>query len=441
MSLLQRFKKLPYVFQYLYDKVTTSIALLPSLMALGFVLLTSFMIYLERSGLTPWMDKHLPSFVLIKSWDVAEAILTTLIGALISLMVFSFSMVMVLLNNAASNYSPRILPSLIADRFHQFVLGTYLGTIIYCILFVINMTPSQPDIPLPGFSVLFGIFMGISCLMLFVLFIHSISESVQVGKILERINVETNFNMDNGIGAFLTDESPPTNSTDWPTYNADRSGYLRSVNIDDLYYLCSTEEIKLRMLVPESRFILEGNALFSTDKKIDKEIVDKILGKFVLSTNGLAKDDYVVGFKFITEIAVKAMSPGINDPGTALSAIDYLTILFIKKMELPQHGAVRKKDKYGRKLPTRLWLNIVTFDELLAFVLAPLRQYSRHDLMVILKMLEMMSFLYSQNHPNDAFREIIRREIMIIKEDAEKHLTNTADYKRVLLMIDEILEQ
>ena len=140
------------------------------------------MIFLEHSGLTSWMEDRIPSFLLIKSWDVASSILTTMIGALISLMVFSFSMVMVLLNNAASNYSPRILPGLIADRFHQFVLGIYLGTIIYCIILVINMTPSRPDIPLPGFSVLFGIAMGISCLLLFVLFIHSISESVQVGK-------------------------------------------------------------------------------------------------------------------------------------------------------------------------------------------------------------------------------------------------------------------
>ena len=80
---------------------------------------------MEQNQLTGWMEERMPSFLLIKSWDVAQAILTTLIGALISLMVFSFSMVMVLLNNAASNYSPRILPSLIANKFHQIVLGTY----------------------------------------------------------------------------------------------------------------------------------------------------------------------------------------------------------------------------------------------------------------------------------------------------------------------------
>ena len=189
MEFFRKFKRLPYFIQHFYEKITTSIAFYPILMAMGYFLFTGLMFYLEAHGLTAWMDERLPSFLLIKSWDVAQSILTVLVGALISLMVFSFSMVMVLLNNAASNFSPRILPSLISNKFHQFVLGTYLGTIVFCLLMVLNMTPNQDKFPLLGFSVLLGIVFGVICLLLFVFFIHSISESVQVGKILKSLHL------------------------------------------------------------------------------------------------------------------------------------------------------------------------------------------------------------------------------------------------------------
>jgi len=192
---LNSFKRFPYFLQHLYEKITTSIAFIPSIMAVGFFLLTGLMIYLEQHGLSKWMGEHIPSFVVIKSWEVAQNILTTLVGALISLMVFSFSMVMVLLNNAASNYSPRVLPGLIADKFHQFVLGTYLGTITYCLLLAINVTPSQPKTPLPSFSILLGILLGVTCLMSFVFFLHSISDSVQVDKILAVLKAKTLHNL------------------------------------------------------------------------------------------------------------------------------------------------------------------------------------------------------------------------------------------------------
>ncbi|MFK7845301.1 MAG: DUF2254 domain-containing protein [Rhodothermales bacterium] len=339
MGIIRRFKRVPYLIQYLYEKVTTSIAFIPMLMAIGFFIFTGTMLVLESNGLTAWMGERIPAFLLIKSWEVAQSILTVLVGALISLMVFSFSMVMVLLNNAASNFSPRILPSLISDKFHQIVLGTYLGTITYCLLMAVNMTPNQPKIPLPGFSVLLGIGFGLLCLFLFVFFIHSISQSVQVGKILESLFSTTIYNLKEGTISQLSSESPPTDIGNWKNYPADRSGYLRFVSSEKLYKICEEEDLKIQVLTPESKFILEGANLYRCNKTIDEELENKILENFVLSNSELAREDHIIGFKQITEIALKAMSPGINDPGSALSCINYLTILFMDKMKLPEDFA------------------------------------------------------------------------------------------------------
>lgn len=435
MLRIKKFKKLPYFFNFLYEKIVTSIAFIPMLIALVFFLLSGLLFYLEANGLTAWLDNRIPSFLLIKSWDVAQSILTVLVGALISLMVFSFSMVMVLLNNAASNFSPRILPNLIADKFHQIVLGTYLGTITYCLLMTVNMTPNQPDIPLPSVSVLLGIVFGLLCLFLFVFFIHSVSESVQVGKILESLNSDTLEKMKKGTIHLLCDKPIPNDFEKWETYPADHSGYLKSINIESISKICTSENLKIKVLVPESKFVMEGADLFACNKNLDEGLKNKILENFILSISELAKDDHVIGFKQITEIAVKAMSPGINDPGTALSAINYLSILFMKKMKLPEAGAVLLKNKEGKEKPTQLWLSVVKFEELLDFVLAPLRQYSKHDIIVMTKLLDMLKFLKSRSFCNPKNKKTIDREIEILRVDAQQHLSNPADYNKILTSI------
>ena len=111
--------------------------------------------------------------------DNAREILGTLITSIISLTVFSFSMVMVVLNGAASRLSPRVLPGLISDRRNQLILGNYLGCILFFLLMIAFINKNEPD-SLPAFGVLLAVLMGLGCMALFVVFIRSISQSIQV---------------------------------------------------------------------------------------------------------------------------------------------------------------------------------------------------------------------------------------------------------------------
>ena len=79
-------------------------------------------------------------------------------------------------------------------------------------------------------------------------------------------------------------------------------------------------------------FVLQGIPFFRSEKKLEEETVKKILSNFNFARPELVADNYLLAFKQITEIIVKAMSPGINDPGTAINGIDYLTELFALRM-------------------------------------------------------------------------------------------------------------
>ncbi len=119
-------------------------------------------VYLELSF--PGNDNRISEnlqVLLVKGNDNARQVLSALIGGVISLTVFSFSMVMVLLNQATSNFTPRIIPGLLTDKKNQFVLGFYIGTIIYCIIIILNVKPGELNGDTPRFGVLLAMLLAL----------------------------------------------------------------------------------------------------------------------------------------------------------------------------------------------------------------------------------------------------------------------------------------
>lgn len=121
----------------LYQRIVSSIAFYPALITLGLVLLCIVSIWLEMTYLQAYKEDI--KLGLVNNAENARLILGTLVGGIVSLMVFSFSMVMVVLNSASSTLSPRVIPSLISSRNHQFILGIYLGTIIDSLLLILTI--------------------------------------------------------------------------------------------------------------------------------------------------------------------------------------------------------------------------------------------------------------------------------------------------------------
>ena len=155
-----------------FNVVKSNIIFYPALLAaIGFNF-AFLMLYLEKKGVSNKFLEIFPQLV-IENGDTALTLLSVCIGGLISLMVFSFSMVMLLLSQASSNFSPRLLPGLISDKRHQFILGFYLATILYNIFILFAIEPSSKKYSLPGLSVLLAIIFTIICLIAFIYFIHN----------------------------------------------------------------------------------------------------------------------------------------------------------------------------------------------------------------------------------------------------------------------------
>ena len=408
------------VKRFLY-KIKSSIAFYPTVISLTIVLTGIFIMTIDNTEVSNFLEKNFP-MVIVKNIDTSRTILGSLIGALISLMVFSFSMVMVVLNQAANSFSPRLLPGLISDRKHQIVLGFYLGSIFHCIITLLRMEPADYDDYLPAMGVLFAIILGMICLALFIYFIHSISQSVQISKIIYRLYKETN----NEIKILQNNQSLKNNpepTTNWEPIGYDFIGYVRDYDLKALATINKKRDFEIKTAVPEGSFISLNTPSFFVSKKISKEEKKLLKNCIVIDDEEWVGEHPNIGIKQIIEIILKAMSPGINDPGTALTGLDYLTNL------LKEFKGLRKFNCYQTDKGGRVFINALTYPELLKIVFASIRQYVRHDTIIMGKLLQMLHYLREDEnyYSQQLFVEAIEEEAGIILKDVEKFIENEAD--------------
>ncbi|WP_299060854.1 DUF2254 domain-containing protein [uncultured Polaribacter sp.] len=398
------------------------IAFYPSIIALGGVLFAYLMMFLENLGISDYFQKILPELV-VNDEDTARTILSTFIAGLTSIMVFSFSMVMILLNQASSNFSPRLLPGLISNRRHQIVLGCYLFTIIYCILILVFIEPNGKDYQLPGFSVILSIVFMINSLGAFIYFIHSISQEIQINNILLKIFRKAEKSLKKLIEIEKKIESQ-TDTKNWIEYKTKKSGYFKTVSTDILVDMACENKFELEILSNQGSYCAEEDILFKANIELNKEILEKIYDNFEFSKGELIDNNYLLAFKQITEVAVKSMSPGINDPGTAINAIDYLSELLSLRAQLTNLEIKRKNDKDA------VIINTLNFKDLIYNIMAPLRTYCSHDIIIVKKLL--ITLLRTKNKTSiKSYKTILSSEIELLITDAKININNIEDLKKL----------
>lgn len=417
-------KKLFYRSLSFFNVMKSKIAFYPTVLALFGIFFAFFLMYLEDLGISKYLLDKAPILV-VDNGTTAMTLLSAFISGLISVIVFSFSMVMLLLSQASSNYSPRLLPGLISDKKHQIILGIYLSTILYNIFILFSIQPTGDKYQIPGFSVLVGIVGTVICIYAFIFFIHNISQSIQISNILKMIYTKSKKRLEEVIEKEGPHLATFPDSDDWYEYQSEKSGYLQNISYTNMIDFSIENNTQLHILPFKGNFILNGIPMFKSKIKLEKEQVDQILNNISYAREELVEDNYVLGFKQLTEIILKAMSPGINDPGTAINAIDYLTELFALRMQKKDINIIRRDE-----IP---YIKVITIDfkDLLYQVMVALRTYCKHDVTLNQKLLVMLHYLLHQETYNEDYYDYIKDEATLLLSDAKKAITNSVDIERL----------
>ncbi len=394
----------------LYHRVTGSIAFYPTLIAVGLASLCVVTIVLEMTWLQPYKEDL--DLGLVKNADNARLILGTLVGGIISLMVFSFSMVMVVLNSAASSLSPRVIPALISSRSHQVVLGVYLGTIINSLM-LISTIQEGDDINVPSLGIFLALGLAVICLCLFVYFIRSISLSIQVDFILNRVYKQTLAQLRTRRRQLQDSHGPAwPDEAQWSVVRARRSGYFKALNVTAAHGVLDEHDARMTVQVHYGFFVMPGHPLMRIDRELDDDCTNRLLDCFDFYVEEYAHRHFFFGFKQIVEIAVRALSPGINDPGTAIKAIDMLSVLLAERMEMPDHEVAHAQDR------PRIFIRELNLHQLLQMTFGPQRRYGADDLQVLQALLQACKNLLYAAKDADTERVLLRHAQAVVDQAA-----------------------
>jgi len=325
-------------FLPLLRRIYNSISFLTFCIAIGFSILAVSLVVFQ-----PNLLEGYPQLAIKKPEDI-KFILSFTIGGIFTLTIFTFTMVMNVLNRSISNYSPRLIPLILREKNQQVILGVTSGTLIYALVMAVFIS-SENSAEFPPIAAPLAILMGAVSILLFIYFIHSVSQTIQVNYILHKSFLNTKKNLVELMDLKYTRVSKIP-EIEWTEKIAfEHCGYLNKIRLKKLISISAESEVDFKLLKKMGSFVLENEPVLAVSRKVGKKESNKI--KRCISIDRVEAIDVIeVGFKHLVEVAVKASSPAINDPGTALTAMDYLTQLFIIRKRIPEFTAM-KSDKGG----------------------------------------------------------------------------------------------
>jgi len=399
-----------------YNKIISSIAFYPALISIGFLLLSVLMLELDFSETGKNIKSRL-SWISLRDASTARAILGTVAGGIISLTVFSFSMVMILLSQVASQLSNRMLDSMIGSKFQQIILGFYIGTIVFALFLLSTIRDITSGIYVPALSIYLLLVLTVVDLFLFIYFLHYVTQSVKFGTIIERIHKNTLHTLHRICKAEkpASFEPPVTDPQIIYTVSSD---YYQDFNTSQLLKFAGTHNGVVQFLHPPGKFLLKGMPLlhFYSAVKLSKEEVNQMMETIDFYTGQPIHVNSYYGYHQLAEVAIKALSPGINDPETAVLSLHSLTDLFLYRL----HNYIQTVFVDEEGLP-RVNTIAHSFERLFAECYYPIWEYGKKDRYIQDALQQMLEQLNSCDidGTQSALFAIFLRKIKSQKEEDE----------------------
>ena len=377
---------------------------------------------------------------LVKRWprlfgasaDASRAILAAIATSMVTVAGVVFSITIVALSLTSTQYSPRVLRNFMRDRPTQVVLGVFMGVFAYCLIVLRTIRGADYGDFIPSLAVLAGMVYALVGVALLIYFIHHVAQSIQAASILARIShdtagaIERLFPQD--IGQPPADQAMAPLPRAWTAVRADQDGYVTGIDSDSVLQFAKDRDCIVRLAVATGAFVVAGSPvieLSGTDLLADGD-ARRLRGWVSLAPQRTVEQDAAFGLQQLVDVALKALSPGINDPTTACMCIDRLGAL------LAQLASRRIPDPY-RMVQGRLRVIAPApdFASLLKLAFDPVVAHSRGDLQVLSRLLDALGFVRQatadpQRHAclasatRNIYRELCRAEPLIRSAPARR---------------------
>jgi uncharacterized membrane protein len=352
---------------------------------------------------------------------VAQVILAGIAASTMTVVSIVFAILLMTLTLASMQFSPRIIVSFSKDRVTQWTLGIFLGTFCYCMA-ALPAARSRPVPFEPVATVLGAMLLALACVGWLLFFIHHISHAISVNQIVDRIAAETEAMVDEVMPfprrPFRIAE-PPVEAIEWdPALPSEVSGYIRVVDTRRLVKLAKTYRVKIQVARRVGQFVPAGIPLVEVSKadRLTAEAADDIRAAFDFGPFRTLQQDVEFGVLQIVDIALKAISPAVNDPSTAISCVDQLSRILIRfaSREPPDELLYDPPGVFRVSIP---WID---FEHLLDSAFEQIRMYAKSDAAVSLRLLRALHDIAFITTDRGFRRSLLERGKRVVAGCAER---------------------
>jgi uncharacterized membrane protein len=394
---------------FLLDYLRTSFWFIPLSMVSGAIALALGMVSLDHL-LEKHFEHDLP-WTYTGGPEGARMVLSVIASSMITVAGVVFSITIVTLTLASSQFGPRLLRGFIRDRANQMVLGTFLSTFVFCLLVLRTVRNDDYGNFVPAVSVVAGLLLGVMSLGVLIYFIHHTSTSIQATQVIANVTAELLPVVDRlfpaDIGEARSEQHvPPIPEAGGYEVRARHSGYILAVNNELLLQLAVARDLLVHLEMRPGQFAVAGDLLARawSDGSVSEEDLERLEDSFERGSQRTMLQDVEFGIDQLVEIAVRALSPGINDPFTAMNCLDRLREVFTQIVRRPVPSPYR----FDSENRLRIIAYPVSFAAALGTALNQIRDHGRGHAPILLLMMSTLLRLAEQalrNSDLDAIQE------------------------------------
>lgn len=426
----------------LLANLRSSLWFVPALLVTGALLLAMGLVeldsYLTRERLTEQWPR-----VFGAGAEGSRGLLSAIAGSMITVAGVTFSITVVALALASAQYTSRILANFMRDRANQAVLGVFVGVFAYCLVVLRTIRGGDEGAFVPSMAVLVALLLALMAIGFLIFFIHHIAASIQAASIIEATAATTLDAVDRLFPAEVGEAAVESAGVQpqeeraalaWATIPAYKTGYIRDIDADALFAIAREQGIVVRMERAIGEFVIENSPLASVaGKEPDDESIRKLNAAYNVGRDRTVQQDAAYGIRQIVDIALKALSPGINDTTTAINCIDFLGAIVARLA--PRPFAARDRSD-GSQL--RLIARGPTFPGLLAEAFDQIRQNAEGNVAVLTRLLQVLEIVATRT--TDVHRRAaLRQQADLIAETAKRSVPSAHDRATIQMAANRVL--
>ena len=374
-----------------------------------FAPLCMLIVAIALASLTRWLDTHsVVKQVVSNSWlgdsgvDDARSILSVIATSVLGVAGVTFSVTIVAVSFASSNFGPRLIGNFMRDRGNQITLGTFIGTFVFCLIILASVHDASSDKSgvevqesVAYLGVVTALFLALVCVCVLIYYIHHIAETINIENIISDIGcrlktriLETYPNNHSDVlEVDAADFETATTGFVLKRVSCESVGYVQAIDHEKLVEQAKSKTLLMKVHYRPGDFVCTHDTLLSVwSNEPDTFLVDDLRSCFATGPQRTEHQNVLFLVEQLGEVIARALSPGVNDPMTAVSCLNWYRTALMGYINT--HPTAMVDSDWAR---WQVQIKPVTFDRICAVMFDQTRQYIVADINVLLHVMALFS--------------------------------------------------